>query len=152
MYKPLCAFSCRAVISASALNCSTVAMDMPGMAGMDMGTAETTPECYATDDVFLQTLAFCMSNRCTGLADWKLERYWKKNVAGTAEEGNQPDPKETYGEALTKAKAINEEKMEVMVSGDPLNKTSLVGEDDYQMNWNAQMGFETAEDTHERYG
>ncbi|PMD59360.1 uncharacterized protein K444DRAFT_613336 [Hyaloscypha bicolor E] len=45
------------------------------MAGMDMGAEFTTsPECYATDDSFLQTLAYCMSTHCSGVSEWKLEQ------------------------------------------------------------------------------
>lgn len=47
--------------------------------------AETEPECYATDDVFLQSLAYCISTHCKGTQAWELERYWKMNVAGRAQ-------------------------------------------------------------------
>lgn len=119
---------------------------MPGMS-MDMGSGDTEPECYATDDAFLQTLAWCMSTRRKDVHEWRLERYWKANVAGTA--SIQPDPKETYGQAL--AETV-EAPTETLVSGDPLNKTSLVSETDYVSNWNALVAFEMSEDTHERYG
>lgn len=84
MYKPACAYACRAVLESSSLNCTSHGgMHMPGM-DMHMG-AETEPECYATDDAFLQTLAYCMSSRCQGTQAWELERYWKMNVAGRAQ-------------------------------------------------------------------
>ena len=86
MYKPPCAFSCRSIISGAMLNCSVMEGgedSMAGMAGMDMGAEFTTsPECYATDDSFLQTLAYCMSTHCSGVSEWKLEQYWVINVAG----------------------------------------------------------------------
>jgi hypothetical protein len=56
---------------------------MPGMAMMMDG--ETEPECYATDDFFLQSLAYCISTRCPTTPAWELERYWKMNVAGRAQ-------------------------------------------------------------------
>lgn len=47
--------------------------------------ADTEPECYATDDAFLQSLAYCISTHCQGTPSWELERYWKMNVAGRAQ-------------------------------------------------------------------
>ena len=100
MYNLLCAFSCRASISSSSLNCSTMEgmeMEMKGM-DMDIGETETTPECSATDDAFLQTLAWCNSTHCADMPSWKLERYWTMNVTETAEV--QPDPKASFQETL----------------------------------------------------
>ncbi|KAF2104813.1 ferric reductase like transmembrane component [Rhizodiscina lignyota] len=147
MYKPPCCFSCRAVLASSMLNCSA-SMDMSD-GGMDMGGDMNSPECYATDDAFLQSLALCIKQRCIGdetLDDWKIEKYWQENVAGTAQV--QPDPKETYEAALVK---IHGTVTETLVSGDSLNRTMLVGDSDYQENWNALVAFEDIEDTHERY-
>ncbi|KAF2687480.1 ferric reductase-like protein transmembrane component 4 [Lentithecium fluviatile CBS 122367] len=146
MYNPLCAYSCRAVFSMSALNCSTM-MGMEGMEGMaDMAMAETSPECYATDDAFLQSMAYCISAKCTDLSKWKLEKYWKDNIVGTAPV--QPDPKSTYQETLSN---ITSPPTEAMTSGDALNKTMLVDEEGYLQNWNAMGSFEKAEGIHEKY-
>jgi hypothetical protein len=151
MYKPLCAYSCRAVIGSSALDCSQVPHDMPGMdMGMDMGgEVETSPECYATDDAFLQTLAWCMSEHCKDVPAWQLEKYWVMNVAGTS--AIQPDPKVSYQEALAAASKKGAP-TQVVATGDALNRTSLVSQADYESNFEAQWAFENAEDTHERYG
>ncbi|KAF2493106.1 ferric reductase-like protein transmembrane component 4 [Lophium mytilinum] len=144
MYDPPCAFACRDTISGSPLNCSTEEMDMDGM---DMGGASTEPECYATDDAFLQTLAWCISTHCQHVTAWKLEKFWRMNVAGHG--AVQPDPKETYQQALAK---VTKPPTEILVTGDPLNQTSLVTEDDWMANYNADSIFEIQEDTHERYG
>ncbi|QDS72601.1 hypothetical protein FKW77_001484 [Venturia effusa] len=145
MYNPGCAYACRAVLSTSPLNCSAHhSMSMPGM-DMHMG-AETEPECYATDDAFLQSLAYCISTRCQDTPAWELERYWKMNVAGRAQV--QPDPKETYQQALEKAGTPTE----TLVSGDPLNQTSRISDDDYISNYNALVIFEEMETLHEKYG
>jgi hypothetical protein len=121
-------------------------MDHDGM-DMMMMDAETTPECYATDDAFLQTLAWCMSTHCKDVPVWSLEEYWKMNVAGRMEV--QPDPKDTYQETLAKMKVAP---TETLVNGNPLNKTSLISEDDYLSNLNSLAGFEDSEIKHERYG
>ncbi len=147
MYNPQCAFACRSSISSSSLNCSTMeGMAMEGM-DMGMGETETTPECYATDDAFLQTLAWCISTHCADIPSWKLERYWTMNVAGTAKV--QPDPKASFQETLAN---ITGTPTEILGSGEPLNKTSLVSEEDFLTNWNGMSGFEVQENTHERYG
>lgn len=154
MYHPTCASACRNVLSSSKLNCSEV-MDMSGMEGMDMGSSDfdTSPECFASDDAFLQSLAVCISQRCPGdpfdgpgLEVWQIEQWWQKNVAGTM--AVQPDPKETYQQALAKVKMMP---TQAVVLGDPLNQTMLTREEDYQPNWNADVVFEEIEDTHSRY-
>jgi hypothetical protein len=118
-----------------------------GMAGMDMGAEFTTsPECYATDDSFLQTLAYCMSTRCSGVSEWELEKYWVFNVAGT--EPGQPDPKESYARTLSRVANAPTE----MFMGDELNKTMLTSETEYRINFNTLNTFENIESTHSRYG
>ncbi|KAF2108034.1 ferric reductase like transmembrane component [Lophiotrema nucula] len=147
MYKPNCAYSCRAAISGSALNCSIVMDDMKGMDMGGMSMTETEPECYATDDAYLQTVAYCVSVKCPKLKDSEKENWWYMNVVGRDE--GQPDPKESYRQALDK---VSSPPTEEMVSGDPLNKTMLVNKFDYVSNWNAQDQFEEQEDLHEKYG
>ncbi|KAJ4360553.1 uncharacterized protein N0V89_001118 [Didymosphaeria variabile] len=146
MYKPNCAYSCRAAISSCTLNCSTM-MEMDGMdMSMDDVMMETSADCYATDDAFLQTMAYCISQKCEGLQKWELEKYWNDNIPGTS--AVQPVPKRTYQETLDK---IASPPIQTVIGGDPLNKTMLVSEDDWLANWNAQDSFEEAEGKHEKY-
>ena len=144
MYRPLCAYSCRAVLSTSMLNCS-VPIDMSEGKNMD-GSASTTPECYATDDAFLQTLAYCISTHCQDVAIWDLERYWIMNVAGT--ESKQPDPKATYQQTIGN---ITTKPQGILHSGDDLHRPMIVSHQDYDMNYNAQDVFEQVEDNHETF-
>jgi hypothetical protein len=152
MYKPVCAFACRDALATSALNC-TEPMDMSDMAGMkmvkrmDMGEAETTPECYASDPAFLSTLAYCMGMRCKDETVWDLEEYWNMNVAG--DQVDQPVPKDTYGMTLM---AVTTKPNETLVVGDPLNKTMLVSDDSWTASANGLLAFEGAEVTHSTYG
>ncbi|KAK1596131.1 uncharacterized protein LY79DRAFT_509936 [Colletotrichum navitas] len=98
MCDPPCAFACREAIAGATLRCSTVGSDnMGGMAGMS-GMVVTDGECFAADDAFLGTLAWCVTARCEGIPEWKLEKYWKDNVAGNA--AVQPEPKVTFQQAL----------------------------------------------------
>jgi hypothetical protein len=148
MYDPLCAFSCRAVVSGATLLCSTNEDGGHSMPGMTMGMgAMTEPDCYATDDIYLQTMAYCISTHCKDVPNSKLEKYWEVNIVG--DQSDQPKPKKSYQQALA---SIKDTPTETIVSGEQLNKTGLVSDEDYTMNWNSQMSFERAEDTHERYG
>ncbi|KAI8801093.1 ferric reductase-like protein transmembrane component 4 [Cladochytrium replicatum] len=145
MYKPACASACRSVIGMATLNCTTMHHDHSSEGGMMM-MSMTSPECYATDDAFLQSLAFCISTRCSELSPATIETYWEKNVAGT--EDVQPNPKESYQRALAKVTVTPT----VTFDGKVLNSTQLVAAADYEANWNALTAFEQAEDTHSRYG
>lgn len=146
MYKPNCAYSCRAAISSATLNCSTM-MEMDGMdMSMDDMMYETSADCYATDDAFLQTMAYCISTKCKDVPMWQLEEYWQDNIPGTS--AVQPVPKQTYQKTLEK---ISGPPNETFASGAGLNKTMLVSDDDWVSNWNAQGMFEEAEGKHEKY-
>lgn len=151
MYNPPCAYACRDTISGSALNCSTFD-EMAGMhhGGMDMGgmsAPTTSPGCYAADEIFLQTMAWCISTHCEDVESWRLERYWSLNIAGI--QPDQPLPRLSYAEALANVKTTP---AKVLVSGDSSNKTSVVREDDYLPNLNADINFPKMEVTHEKYG
>lgn len=145
MYDPTCAQACRDIVAASSLDCTESSHDMDG-AGMHMGS-ETTPECYATDSVFLQTVAFCVSTRCAGASVADLEHWWRLNIPG--HNAVQPVPEKSYQQALAE---ISGDPTESLISGDPLYSVKLVSDDDYLGSFNGEYGFEQAEGTHERYG
>ena len=144
MYNPLCAFSCRDVLSSSMLNCSE-SVSMSSM-GIDMGS-DTSPDCYATDDAFLESLAYCLSTHCQDVSVWVLEKYWVMNVAGTSI--NQPMPKATYQQTIAN---MTTKPTDTLVIGEDLNKTMIVSYEDYEKSYNAQSAFERMEIKHETYG
>ncbi|KAL9024063.1 MAG: hypothetical protein Q9196_006789, partial [Gyalolechia fulgens] len=147
MYKPQCAFACRDLLSTSTLSCSERAEMSHGM-GMAMSVeSETSPECYATDDAFVTTLAYCISTHCQKVAAWKLEQYWNMNVAGR--QSNQPIPKATYQRTLA---TINSKPTDTLVLGEELNRTMAISDEDYRESYNAQSVFEEIERNHETYG
>jgi hypothetical protein len=156
MYFPVCATACRDILSGSQLNCSE-AMGADDMGGMDMGGGGdymTSPDCYATDDSFLQSVAWCIRQRCyvdpecpDDLPVWQVERWWLDSIPGRLKV--QPEPKETYQQALAK---VTTPPTKALVAGEPLNQTMLVSDDDYWPDRNADTIFEVAEVTHERYG
>ncbi|KAJ1565026.1 hypothetical protein HK096_004975 [Nowakowskiella sp. JEL0078] len=146
MYQPPCAFSCRDVISSAELACSTMDHDMSS-GSMDMMTSSTTPQCFASDDAFLRTLAWCISKNCNGLPLSQIEHYWEKNVAG--HDDVQPNPKESYQTALAKVTVTPSQKYTKNL---PLNVTMLVPASDYEASYNALSAFENIEIIHERFG
>lgn len=147
MYAPVtCAYACRATMGSWMLDCTTSTSTPTDHSGMDMPMnkrdmmymAPPTPACYATNEPFLTSLAWCIYTHCpadTPISE--LERYWEENVPGRME--NQPKPKYSYQHALG------------MIEGDPqtvhnsslmLNQTELVSGHMYHMNMGALEGIE----------
>lgn len=144
MYQPFCASGCRDSIKKATLNC-TPPMVHGAMGGHSMAT--TSPECYATDDAFLTTLAYCVSQHCNDLPVWKIEKWWKANVAGNQE--SQPDPKWTYQETLAR---IITPPVTTYIAKSALNATNLVSNATWLGNYNGDREFETLEITTEKFG
>jgi len=145
MYQPLCAAACRAAIESAPLTCTP--HDHADTGGHAHGA--TPPECYATDTAFQQTLAFCISKRCSGDYDTDvLERYWRRTAVSGARTKLEPKPKMSYTEALA---SIEEEPTKEYVAGEMLNTTSLISDEDWQANWNALGLFEEVEADHAKY-
>lgn len=109
--------------------------------------AKTSPECYTTDEAFLTTLAYCVSQHCHDLPVWRIEKWWKSNVAGTQQ--LQPDPKWTFQEAMAKIKIAPVPAYSEKI---PLNITSTISDDMWLGNYNGLVEFETLEITSEKFG
>jgi hypothetical protein len=146
MYQPTCAFACQAVLVGGPLNCSIPMNDpdMPmGSMVMDM-TFYTDPSCYATDDAFLQSLAFCIEQYCLpGLSAAEIESFWETYAVGTYYP--QPTPKESWQQALD---AMGAPPADTVTYGDPLNVTMGVAADDYMVQWGTLSTFAWVEDHH----
>ncbi|KAF7593573.1 hypothetical protein BBP40_011193 [Aspergillus hancockii] len=141
MYQPPCAHACRSSIT-NPLNCS-----MPSDHGMATHwVVEESPsaECYATNDAFLQTLAYCLSLHCQAQANSAIQKYWEMNVAGSTQD--QPLPKESYEQAL---QSITVRPNVTIHSSTVLESASLVSEELYDLNWHTLSVFEKMEITHE---
>ena len=148
MYYPLCAASCRGTIERAPLTCTPHDVEEGG--GHSHGT--TPPECYASNVPFMQTLALCISKRCAEeyTADI-LETYWRRHMVRGGRPEMEPRPSRSYAEALA---SIDVEPTEEYVSGEMLNRTSLISDDSWLGQWNALGYFERAESGHGqlRYG
>ncbi|OGM50802.1 ferric-chelate reductase (Fre2) [Aspergillus bombycis] len=144
MYKPPCAHACRSSIT-NPLNCSTSSDDGLHIAWNVEKSPE--PECYATNDAFLQTLAYCLYSHCQTVPNSTLQRYWEMNVAGSQKD--QPLPKQAYQQAL---QSIGFRPNITANVSTVLESASLVPEGLYDLNWSTLAVFEKAEATHEKYG
>lgn len=148
MYYPPCAWACQNSIS-NPLHCDNNGeMDMTGMnKRMEMSMAEPSPECYATNDPYLQTLAYCMSQHCQDIDIWELERWWQTFVPGR--NLHQPVPKEPYQQAL---ESLQSPPNSTIPADEVLHSASLVSADDYEANYNGDHTFEINDTRHETYG
>ncbi|KAG5661818.1 hypothetical protein KAF25_004057 [Fusarium avenaceum] len=146
MYDPPCAFACIDTVNGWALQCD----DDHGMDD-DMGSmhiAAATPECKATNDMFLETMAWCFYTHCPEAKNSTLEAVWETDIVGRLK--TQPSPKYSYQVALSSVSASPPKS--ILDSMAVLNKTSLVDEDVWLSNFNADDIFEKMEIVTEKYG
>lgn len=123
-YNPVCGYACHDAISAAPLSCTPME-SMHGHSGMSMSTP---PECYAIDEPFLTTLAYCMNATCgSELAIWQREKYWAEKVTG------DPNvlPKWDYSETLERVTKVPTETFDPMSEG-VLKSTLLVDKVTYE--------------------
>lgn len=148
MYKPTCATACRDSVT-NPLNCNGTTDHhhmMKRMGGMSM--EKPTPECYANNDRFLQSVAYCVSQHCQDVEPWKIEQWWTRRIVGKIP--GQPRPKETYQEAL--ARVVIPPNTTIPTDEMLMDENTLVAEDTYLANFNGDDVFEVNESTHVRYG
>lgn len=118
-------------------------MDMDGES-----TTMTEPDCYATDNAYLTTLAWCWNVRCNDTQVSELEQYWYTDAVGVAPISVQPAPKWTYQETL---RQIEEAPTTDMVAYELLNRTSLVSFEDWALTYRTLGNFERSENRHSEY-
>jgi hypothetical protein len=128
-YEPMCGETCLRSFQGYMLNCTEMS-DGSGMMGHMM---MTTPDCWAKDEAYLTSIAYCMSVKCPeqDVPVWKMEIFWAEQVTG------HPDlpPKWSYGEALHRANPSPPTYQ--MTNNDTMLKfTSLVNPDVYLAQWN----------------
>jgi hypothetical protein len=85
------------------------------------------PACYASDDAFLGSLAWCIHSRCNNLSLWQGEQWWATAATG------DPDvpPQYSFADALPQS-----EPNATVTKNSPLNVVSKVQDADYQHAWN----------------
>ncbi|KAH6718239.1 ferric reductase like transmembrane component-domain-containing protein [Leptodontidium sp. MPI-SDFR-AT-0119] len=148
MYKPVCAYACHDSLASLWLNCTTFSTPSDDMAGMDMkllkrmdmgeeAEATTSMECVASNMPWLQTLAYCLKDRCgiDGVGEKKIAKaYTTLSMSDIA----------VYSEMLPAENPTTELDADAMW----LNETSLVNYDLYFSNRQTLQEFEYQEDTH----
>ncbi|KAI1652928.1 putative rerric reductase like transmembrane component [Daldinia decipiens] len=124
IYDPICAYACRNVISFM-----------------------TSDDCYATDDSFLRSFAYCISTHCfdTPLSD--LEHYWTNFLIGR--KPGQTSPKESYSITLTH---IDPPPAVVVNPTSMLSQTTLVAEEDYLSEYDHVFSFQQVETRQTEFG
>jgi len=139
-YAPVtCAYACRGSIAGWMLDCPDAAHHHHERRAM-MAMAPPSPACYASNDPFLTSLAWCIKTHCPAdLPVSLLERYWEANVAGRMED--QPRPKYSYQDALARITAppttVYNSSLHVNLNG-----TQLVSEFFYSMVYGSLEGIE----------
>jgi hypothetical protein len=124
MYQPPCAFACQSAIS-NALDCPMDHHDMEGMEDMKVkrmshGGEKPSAECYANSEPYLQTLAYCMEQRC-------------------------PDDVKTSARDKFFEMSIDTPPTNSTPADEMLTQVSLVEDEDYISNYNGNHGFELSE-------
>lgn len=155
MYDPPCAFACLGTAQSWMLDCEDGVAGASGhhhddddddsMSGMDM--EQPSPECYATNDPFLQTVAWCISTHCDGISTSQFEEFWDLKIAGRM--SIQPSPKYSYQKAL---QLVEKPPTNITSSDEVLVSPSLVDEETYLSTYNGNYGFETMEAKSSQFG
>jgi hypothetical protein len=140
MYEPPCAYACIDTVKGWELDCGDD-HDMDGMHMGGMHMSATTPECRATSDPYLQTLAWCFHTHCQGVNNSTLETVWEMDIVARLDV--QPMPAYSYQVALSRV--AQTPPTSVVDSKTTLNTTSLVDEDSWLANFNGDQGFEKME-------
>ncbi|UJO24165.1 Ferric/cupric reductase transmembrane component B [Fulvia fulva] len=151
MYKPACATACRDVLSAYSLECEGDNQDhshMRRMAGMGAEKVPPSPSCYAVNDPYLQSLAYCISQHCEDIPIYTIEQWWNRRVTGRVP--GQPKPKETYQQSL--AKIVVNPPTNVTESEEMLMEPSLVEDETWLANFHGDSVFEKNERMHVTLG
>lgn len=144
MYDPPCAYGCKGAVKAWSLDCGDFGT---GGHSHDGTMAAPTPECYANNEPFLKTLAFCISVHCKGVAMSKIERFWETDLVG--HQTVQPSPKISYQQALV---SVTTPPTTVVDGKEMLETVSLVDDTVWLANFNGNEGFEVQERLHSRTG
>jgi len=151
MYQPPCAFACQSAIS-NPLDCPMDHHEMEDMEGMKIkrmshGGEKPSPECYANSKPYLQTLAYCMEQRCPDdVKTSTRDKFFEMSIGGRLKQ--PPVPIYTYIGAL---RSIESAPTNSTPSDEMLTQVSLVGDGDYISNFNGNHGFELAESSHSLY-
>ncbi|KAL9942753.1 hypothetical protein D7B24_003112 [Verticillium nonalfalfae] len=140
MYEPACAHACRGGSPRAAIDCGNGEEHAAGHHG---GVA-VTPECMATSEPWLKTVAYCIYQHCKDIDNSTLERYWQTELISRHDE---PQAKWSYQESLHHV-LESDVPTEVLEEDGVLNRTVLVDEESYIATANGNTGFGNTERWH----
>jgi hypothetical protein len=147
-YDPNCGFSCYNAASSTRLSCPATdsagshSMDMD----MDMASGPSTPSCQAQNLPFLESMAYCMSTRCSAdVPVWKREEFWAtKLISGFV-------PKWTYSEALVELGNSTPTMVYNASSTEVMTMPMVISNADYQKQFRFNRLFDHLEMLQARY-
>ncbi|KAI2776730.1 putative rerric reductase like transmembrane component [Daldinia loculata] len=146
MYDPICAYACRNAISLYQLSCSATIDHNSMKRHYNLGFM-TSDDCYATDDNFLRSIAYCISTHCSGTPLSDLEHYWTNFL--TSHKPGQNSPKESYSITLAH---IDPPPAVVVNPTSILNQTTLVAEEEYLREYDHVFSFQQVETRQTEFG
>ncbi|KAM0270866.1 hypothetical protein ACHAQH_009292 [Verticillium albo-atrum] len=147
MYDPPCAFACRDAIAPHRLNCSTAEPKAKRHGGHE-SKFMTTPECFATDDSYLESLAWCIQSRCDELETWAIDKFWGTDVIWN-QGVHRETPKLGFHDALSKAAKAPTEEME---EHEVLQGVKHVPDKDWDKTFAMVRTFARIETSNSKYG
>ncbi|KAF2434880.1 hypothetical protein EJ08DRAFT_685771 [Tothia fuscella] len=130
IYIPRCAHACKAAIADSPLECTKKI---------------TSPQCFAINEPYLQTLAFCIASHCNNETDAARDRFWNQYLVGW--KSTTPRPIYGYQNALEKAGVP----LLIMKDGQRLEQVSRVSDEDYHRAYSSLADWNESEMYHTRF-
>lgn len=154
MYNPICASACgRAapmyLYCADGVSSSGGGMSMIAINDTTNVTATESPsaECMANNIPYLQTVAYCIHERCDGsVTPPERELWWYRYVVGIM--ADQPAPSMTYQESLS---SIPTAPNQTLPADSPLVSPVLLNQESYVAMANIMKNFQWVEGLHSRY-
>ncbi|KAL9949723.1 hypothetical protein ACHAQF_001653 [Verticillium nonalfalfae] len=150
MYDPPCAFACRNAIAPHRLNCSTVEpKPRERRHGGHESKFRTTPACFATDESYLESLAWCIQARCDELETWAIDKFWASDVIWNQAAEHRETPRLGFHDALSQARKAPSEEME---EHEVLTGAKLVPDKDWDRTFAMVRTFARVETSNSKYG
>jgi hypothetical protein len=145
-FEPLCCYACLSSFWGLQLTCTTNSTHLEGRGEGDgpQHIVSTSPSCHATNLPYLESLAYCIQQKCTSdnVSSSNIDQCWA-NVAG---DGLQVPSLEN---SLPNSTLVA---TQLAYNATTLNQTSLVNEQYYADSRSTIQGYVKQESAHALYG
>ena len=131
-YDPVCATACYRCLYGLTLDCSN-----HDGATIGMMTFVTNTECYAGNEPFLKSVAWCANTKCADVSPLPalMEYWWDQQITGQKDTGARTVPaKWSYGETLSYI--MHPPTFQLEETDTALNTTALVPHHQYAAQYN----------------